>query len=663
MFKIGYDKKITMVQGDTGVIRMRISNYELSQGDEVRFAIVNKANPSILLCQHSDKKIVLEKQVTVFEKDGSARIVIYPYDTEYLQPGKYLYEIQVKTKDSRVDTVVPLTSFTVMAGRIQGEFGQTTPSKPEPTPSEIELRFKRLENEIIPELGNRITNVENEIDSINSSLEQKANLEDINVLRPEWSSLWNEEDCSDAIEDCINRLNGGVIKFANKTYNISRPIDVKGGIRLEGTGVNSTSTNGATIIKLKDNSNCSILRTPCAKNNDGDSSAIHYFEIDHIQFDGNGQKQNIDSIGIDLQGVYIMTKLSFVSIFNNRGTALSLSYGCDLQIDHVWVLGTVITQGNRYAFEFNQKRTEAGQTGMLNINHLYVENTSNKIGGNPKVNKEDRGNAVLLNKVYTCNINELHIEGATIPVTIGDNCFSIIIRKLSVANTGNETDLENSIVLLKNNINHLKIDEIKPYNTLNSYSVKKVSGFTHNEIKDIPISSDGLSYEILGYGLPNKILPRTTFTGNIGVELQSNDAPLNITIGHKEKGISISRTSSTNPTLSVSSNINRSDYKSFIDILSYGNDADQVNINAPLKICEHASNTVNNGTVFTRSGIVNTRVNGVIQPFVTCRMYAGSPGGSGIAPQYAGQIYIDTANGKIYIAKGNSSTSDWILLN
>ena len=166
MFKIAYDKKITMVQGDTGVIKMRISNYELSQGDEVRFAIANKANPSILLCQHSDKKIVLEKQVTVFEKDGSARIVIYPYDTEYLQPGKYLYEIQVKTKDGRIDTVVPLTSFTLMDGSIQGEYGQTTPSKPEPTPSEIELRFKRLENEVIPELGTRITNVENDVDSI-----------------------------------------------------------------------------------------------------------------------------------------------------------------------------------------------------------------------------------------------------------------------------------------------------------------------------------------------------------------------------------------------------------------------------------------------------------------------------------------------------------------
>ena len=113
-----------MVQGDTGVIRMRIKNYELSQGDEVRFAIVKKANQSILTCQHLDKKIVLEKQVTVFEKDGSARILIDPYDTEYLQPGKYLYEIQVKTKDGIIDTVVPLTDLTLMDGSIQGEFGK-----------------------------------------------------------------------------------------------------------------------------------------------------------------------------------------------------------------------------------------------------------------------------------------------------------------------------------------------------------------------------------------------------------------------------------------------------------------------------------------------------------------------------------------------------------
>lgn len=270
MFKISYDKKITLVQGDTGVIRMRIHNYELSQGDEVRFAIVNKVNPSILLCQHSDKKIVLEKQVTVFEKDGSARILIQPYDTEYLQPGKYLYEIQVKTKDGRVDTVVPLTSFTLMDGSIQGEFGQTTPSKPEPTPSEIELRFVRLENEIIPELGTRITNVEKEIDNISSSLETNTN--GINNIKTDLLHLKRlNEDTIKVMNnaDTILKTNGALTDFSvtgkqfdsdifpfkpctlsagvtnyygENSYPVSAKLDENGIIRIKGY-INATNVN------------------------------------------------------------------------------------------------------------------------------------------------------------------------------------------------------------------------------------------------------------------------------------------------------------------------------------------------------------------------------------------------------------------------------------
>ena len=254
MFKIGYDKKIIMVQGDTGVIRMKISNYELSQGDEVRFAIVNKANPSILLCQHSDKKIVLEKQVTVFEKDGSARIVIFPYDTEYLQPGKYLYEIQVVTKDGRTDTVVPLTALTLMDGSIQGEFGQTTPSKPEPTPSEIELRFKRLENEIIPELGNRITNVENEIDSVSSSLDNI-------VHKLEGDKCYNIIDFG-AIGDSVTDNTLAFIKAFNEIPNNSTLIIPNGEYIVYKNNEGTTQGNAALLeecILLKNKENITII--------------------------------------------------------------------------------------------------------------------------------------------------------------------------------------------------------------------------------------------------------------------------------------------------------------------------------------------------------------------------------------------------------------------
>lgn len=36
---------------------------------------------------------------------------------------------------------------------------------------------------------------------------------------------------------------------------------------------------------------------------------------------------------------------------------------------------------------------------------------------------------------------------------------------------------------------------------------------------------------------------------------------------------------------------------------------------------------------------------------------------SGITPEQAGDIYVDTNNSKVYVAKGNSSDADWLLLN
>lgn len=534
-----------------------------------------------------------------------------------------------------------------------------------------------LANEMIPRLDDYISKIDwnkiinsdlyqkvlGDLGKTNEKLETKANLGDIQYLRPEWSKFWDENDCSDAIEDCINKLNGGVIKFSNKTYNISRPIDVKGGIRLEGTGVNTTASNGSTIIKLKDNSNCSMIRTPGAKNNDDDNSAIHYFEIDHIQFNGNGNNQTIDNIALDLQAVYIMTKLSFVNIFNNRGTSLSLSYGCDIQIDHLWINGTIITENDRYAFEFNEKRVEGGQSGMMNINHLYVENTSNKIGGNPKTNPLDRGNAILLNKLYTANINELHIEGATIPITIGKDCFTILLRKLSFANCGNVTDVENTLLLLTNNINHLKIDDMRVYNCVNTYNVKKKTGFSHNNFRDV-LKSENLSFEIMGYSMKPKYQPYTIFSDNIGVDLLENTKPLNIPLHHNGKGINIKHEASTNPNIKFTTNVNRDDEKEMFSYSSHGNENDSFNVGAPLTLYEKGESTnIPNGSICLKNTIPTTRINGVIQSVLTIRTYAGTPGGGGIKPQFIGQLFIDTTNNKVYIAKGIESTSDWLLLN
>ena len=311
MFKISYDKKITMVQGDTGVIRMKIHNYELSQGDEVRFAIVNKAAPSILLCQHSDKKIVLEKQVTVFEKNGSARIVIHPDDTEYLQPGKYLYEIQVKTKDGRIDTVVPLASFTLMDGSIQGEFGQITPSKPELTPSEIELRFKRLENEIIPELGNRITNVENEIDSVSSSLDDMKNVKDgerINAKHPPqgYKGIEENEDITEVLNTLLNNFSH--VFIPNGNYILNGTINVPNDTHLEmELNTKIKVINNLPVIKLNNRTKvCGGFIDIPSNHNTGViflTGISNYNEVSNIKMTQNTKSNPNPEIGTAI-GIY-----------------------------------------------------------------------------------------------------------------------------------------------------------------------------------------------------------------------------------------------------------------------------------------------------------------------------------------------------------------------
>ena len=108
MFKIDNDNGIRMIQGDTGSIRLKLDNYKLSSGDKVTFA----------LSSNSYKRLLIEKNITEFESDGTALIILNGKDTVDIVPGTYLYEIQVITKDGRIDTVIPMTKFKIMEGMI-----------------------------------------------------------------------------------------------------------------------------------------------------------------------------------------------------------------------------------------------------------------------------------------------------------------------------------------------------------------------------------------------------------------------------------------------------------------------------------------------------------------------------------------------------------------
>ena len=108
MFIIDNDNGIRMIQGDTGSIRLKLDNYKLSSGDKVTFAMTS----------NSLKRLLIEKNITEFESDGTALIILNGKDTVDIAPGSYLYEIQVITKDGRIDTVIPMTKFKIMEGMI-----------------------------------------------------------------------------------------------------------------------------------------------------------------------------------------------------------------------------------------------------------------------------------------------------------------------------------------------------------------------------------------------------------------------------------------------------------------------------------------------------------------------------------------------------------------
>ena len=117
MFVIEKGTKIKMVQGDTGCIRLKINNYPLSEGDEVIFGLALKPLPKVI---EQSNDLLIRKTVTDFDEDGCAHIFIEGEDTLDLKPGVYLYEIQVNTKDGRIDTVVNSTKLTILEGIIHG---------------------------------------------------------------------------------------------------------------------------------------------------------------------------------------------------------------------------------------------------------------------------------------------------------------------------------------------------------------------------------------------------------------------------------------------------------------------------------------------------------------------------------------------------------------
>ena len=98
-------KRMRMIVKDTGSFVISIKNYVLDDGDEVIFTI------------NSGKEIatpLLQKIITTFQ-NGKAVISLSSADTN-IEPGNYLYDVQLNTADGRVDTILGPAKFKFEGG-------------------------------------------------------------------------------------------------------------------------------------------------------------------------------------------------------------------------------------------------------------------------------------------------------------------------------------------------------------------------------------------------------------------------------------------------------------------------------------------------------------------------------------------------------------------
>ena len=99
------DNTMSIVRKDTGVFEFSVENYTLTDGDIVYFTVAEDVG--------SQQKVI-QKLVGEFN-NGVAQFSISKTDSD-IEPGTYVYDIQVNRADGQVDTVIGPAKFKVIEG-------------------------------------------------------------------------------------------------------------------------------------------------------------------------------------------------------------------------------------------------------------------------------------------------------------------------------------------------------------------------------------------------------------------------------------------------------------------------------------------------------------------------------------------------------------------
>ena len=106
MFIIDNDTNtMSIIRKDTGSFQLALDNYSLGDGDKATFTVAKELEQETPVIQ-----VVLESFV-----DGVATFFLTSAMTD-IEVGQYVYDVQINTKDGRVDTIIGPSKFKVLGG-------------------------------------------------------------------------------------------------------------------------------------------------------------------------------------------------------------------------------------------------------------------------------------------------------------------------------------------------------------------------------------------------------------------------------------------------------------------------------------------------------------------------------------------------------------------
>lgn len=488
---------------------------------------------------------------------------------------------------------------------------------------------------------------------------------------------------TDAINYALQETAGGILIPAGCQLSIDGSILLQRSNELVGGGPFDTTAGKGSKIRLLDGSNCEIFKTPYAVNPGADQT--HFIGIRDLVLDGNKAGQTaevLDGVG-KFWGMWVGSWIKRVLLLNTYGPSLDFRGGCDVEVDHLWVIGCATATG--YAVDTNADLSGSTLGGLLQFSNLYVENTSIDKNRNAKTEEAYRGKNIRLRRLVSAHIVDIHTEGAANAIDLDQNHL-VRIDKITGYNIGSTNTAESALVRHVGGMTRATTIGTMFFanSTNNPYMVRKAAGLaSNNAVPEVKFQSNPYvtGYTALSDNLfAHSKQAKAAYANQVAVERLGGFSEVSVNLNWGDADDAATPRSrfverSLGPVISTNLNQPAGVYKDMLIFRSSGGSADSVTVSDPIRVGSRSTAAgISAGMVY--QGVA---LPGVGNGPVWQRITGSASGADGVATvmrgvgapatgaDYIGQIYVDTSSAppkKVYFGTNNAGVvSDWSLLN